>query len=62
MTYEIETPGEIRAALLPEEQVEFDQAWRRAMIEAADRAAAALIGEDIPVDEPLAVTKARLGY
>jgi hypothetical protein len=30
------TPNEIRAALIPEEQVEFDQAWRRALLEAID--------------------------
>jgi Family of unknown function (DUF6247) len=90
------TPDEIRAALIPEEQVEFDQTWRRALLEAIDtrdltgvyetlddwrqiawmttasgprahrqmwrRAAAAHAGEDIPADEPFAVTKARLGY
>lgn len=31
------TPAEIRAALIPEEQVEFDKAWRQAMLEALDR-------------------------
>jgi hypothetical protein len=30
------SPREVRAALIPEEQAEFDQAWRQAMVEAAD--------------------------
>ena len=30
------SPREVRAALIPEEQAEFDHAWRQAMVEAAE--------------------------
>ncbi len=85
----------MRAALIPEEAVEFERDWRAALARAGEtldlsevletleswrlvaqltaatgaeahramyrRAAARLAGEDIPADEPLARTKARLG-
>ncbi|WP_063628948.1 DUF6247 family protein [Amycolatopsis taiwanensis] len=92
----MERPGaEVRAALIPEEAVEFERDWRAALARAGEtldlsevletleswrlvaqltaatgaeahramyrRAAARLAGEDIPADEPLARTKARLG-
>jgi hypothetical protein len=87
--------AEVRAALIPEEAVQFDREWSKAMTEAAGRldhaspratleswrriawmtvahgpeahrqmyrrAAAKLTGTEIPVDEPLLQTKARLG-
>ena len=90
------TPQQVRAALIPEEQADFDQAWRAALAAAAEsldltgvfetldswrriawttsaggheayrqmwrRAAKLYTGEDIPVGEAFAVTKARLGY
>lgn len=85
----------MRAALIPEEAIEFEREWRAVMARAADtldlsevlrtleswrrvarltavagaeahramyrRAAARLTGEEIPADEPLVQTKARLG-
>lgn len=88
------SPAQVRAALLPEEQADFDREWRAALAEAAEsfsldavdrtlqawrriawstqtdparhqrmlRAAAQrLTGEQIPADEPVEQTKARLG-
>jgi ribosomal protein L12E/L44/L45/RPP1/RPP2 len=89
------SPAQVRAALIPEETVEFDQQWREVMARATEtldlaevletleswrrvarltaaagaeahremyrRAAARLTGEDVPADEPLRRTKARLG-
>jgi hypothetical protein len=89
------SPAQVRAALIPEEAVEFDQQWREVMARATEildltevlqtleswrlvarltaaagaeahremyrRAAGRLTGEDIPADEPLPRTKARLG-
>jgi hypothetical protein len=90
------SPAEVRAALIPEEAVEFEREWRRALAGAAEtlelaeveetleswrrvarltaaagaerhramyrRAATRLTGTDIPTDEPVARTKARLGW
>jgi len=80
------SPAQVRAALIPEEAVEFDQQWREVMARATEtleswrwvarltaaagaeahremyrRAAARLTGEDVPAEEPLRRTKARLG-
>jgi len=89
------SPAEVRAALIPEEAVEFDRQWRLVMARATEaldlsevletleswrrvarltvavgaeahrgmyrRAAARVAGQDIPADEPLPRTKARLG-
>jgi hypothetical protein len=85
----------VRAALIPEEAIEFDHQWREVMATATEtldltdvhavleswrriawmtstngpdahrrmyrRAAARLTGQDIPAEEPLVQTKARLG-
>lgn len=85
----------VRAALIPEEAVEFERDWRAVLAKAAEtldlsevletleswrlvaevttaagpeehramyrRAASRLTGEDVPANEPLARTKARLG-
>ena len=90
------SPAEVRAALIPEEAAEFDQAWRQVTADVAAgrrdhaavqrvldswrriawtttangpdshrrmyrQAAASLTGHEIPADEPLRQTKARLG-
>lgn len=89
------SPAQVRAALIPEEAVEFEQQWRAVMARATEtldlaevletleswrrvarltaaagaeahramyrRAAARLTGKDVPADEPLSRTKARLG-
>jgi hypothetical protein len=89
------SPARVRAALIPEEAIEFDQQWREVMATATEtldlaevlavleswrriawmtstngpdahrrmyrRAAARLTGQDIPADEALVQTKARLG-
>jgi uncharacterized protein DUF6247 len=85
----------VRAALIPQEAVEFQREWRAVMARATEtleltevlatleswrriarltvafgaeahramyrRAAARLTGEDVPANEPLSQTKARLG-
>ena len=62
------SPAEIRAALVSEERSRFDREYRQALEVAAETfsleglEATLYTREDIPAEEALPVTKARLGY
>lgn len=56
------SPGEVRAALIPEEQPDFDQQWRRAMAEATETLDLSTVFKILDSWRRRATTTAYLGH